>query len=189
MLFFVSRRCCVRCVGAGDVPVFKLPPLYDCEAELTRCGLSGSEVELVLKLVRDRWSVGMPGPEKTNLLPVRVLHVSLLHHQPTPPTPPSTSLRPLRERTRFLHDKFKFGANKRFTGICISRGGCRCRCGRGGGGVRPQTSRQPKNSPLVFIIHYRSSKPEFWRQCLLVLKGSVRRKNATFWSTFSKSVL
>ena len=121
----------MRCVGAGDVPVFKLPPLYDCEAELTRCGLSGSEVELVLKLVRDRWSVGMPGPEKTNLLPVRVLHVSLLHHRQTPPPSPSTSLRPLRERTRFLHDKFKFGANKRFTGIC-SRG-----LGGGGLGIYP----------------------------------------------------
>ena len=140
------------------MPVFKLPPLYDCEAELTRCGLSGSEVELVLKLVRDRWSVGMPGPEKTNLLPVRVLHVSLLHHRQTPPPSPSTSLRPLRERTRFLHDKFKFGANKRFTGICMSRGGCRCRGGGGGGGggggvvFIPPTSLVFQKIPLWYLL-------------------------------------
>ena len=44
-----------------------------------RCGVSIAEVELVQKLVRDRWSIGMPSPEKTQLLPVPTKQTSNLN--------------------------------------------------------------------------------------------------------------
>jgi hypothetical protein len=53
----------------ADPNMPQIPPQYDPEQELKSALMSDEQVQLVKKLIEDRWTVGMPSQEKIELLP------------------------------------------------------------------------------------------------------------------------